>query len=162
MVYLKYLALAIANILFYVLAMLLAPVLPLFALGVPHLPTWLSWFDTPDNPLDGDAPFQSPQGGSLFSGTVTGIKQYVNRVIWLWRNPGYNFDFKVLGFTTVVGSTTTSKGSLPVGGALANGWYFATVTNPDGTSAFQFYYVKTYGSHAFRLDFGWKVWVNSG
>lgn len=77
---------------------LVTPFLPLFAVrrdGWNHnrsyrsvdyrLPQWLSWFDTPDNCIDGDFGFQifHPPG-------------YVSRVIWLYRNSLYGFKWTVL------------------------------------------------------------------
>ena len=79
-------------------AIILAPVLPVLASnqegwldnhakwGVgPRLPTWLSWFQTPDNSLDGDATFERLNGISYWS-----------KVKWLWRNPCYAFAIRYL------------------------------------------------------------------
>ena len=46
----KWCLLAIAGMAFTVLAMFLAPVLPLFVRPDGYIPTWFSWFQTPDNP----------------------------------------------------------------------------------------------------------------
>lgn len=77
---------------------LITPILPMFAVmregwcnnasykAVAYrLPRWLSWFDTPDNCIDGDFGFQifHPPG-------------YVSRVIWLYRNSLYGFKWSVL------------------------------------------------------------------
>ena len=50
----------------------------------PRLFKWLSWFQTPDNSLDGDAGFiqHFPE------------KNWWSRVHWLWRNPFYGFAVK--------------------------------------------------------------------
>ena len=45
---------ALISIPLTVLALILAPVLPLFANSDGWLPKWLWWFQTPDNSLDGD------------------------------------------------------------------------------------------------------------
>jgi len=93
MIYLIYLALVPINLLITLVAVILAPVLPLFATqqigwldngsqwGIgPRLPKWLNWFMTPDNSLDGDATFERINGISYWA-----------KVKWLWRNPAYAF-----------------------------------------------------------------------
>lgn len=82
-------------------AYLLTPILPLFkveAFGAcdnnsyrqtqPRLPVWLSWFDTPDNSLFGDATFQ-----------LTHPDTYLSKVIWLYRNSLYGFKWGVIAAT---------------------------------------------------------------
>ena len=81
------------------IAYILTPFLPLFkvdAFGAcdnnsyrqiqPRLPMWLSWFDTPDNSLLGDATFQ-----------LTHPDTYWSKVVWLYRNSLYGFKWTVLG-----------------------------------------------------------------
>lgn len=95
--YLTYLSLYIAIRLF---ALIVTPLLPLFAanregpinnnsdIGTePRLPTWLSWFDTPDNSLLGDLRWKTIQNSST----------YWSMVKWLYRNSCYGFAWTVLG-----------------------------------------------------------------
>lgn len=152
MIYLKWLLLAVANVAMLLLAYLLAPLLPSFSQS-DRLPRWLAWFDTPDNTLDGDAPFQALH--APFPGIQTGWRRYVNRVFWLWRNPSYGFDLGVLGVTVI--SEISKVGPSTVGGALVQGWYFAQTSN-----AFQLYAVWRWGNHASRINFGWKLWSAPG
>lgn len=83
---------------FNLLAYFVAPVLPLFAkesFGAcdnnnamrtePRLPDWLSWFQTPDNSLNGDGTFERLNPPCYWS-----------RVTWLWRNPAYGFERSIL------------------------------------------------------------------
>jgi len=51
----------------------------------PRLKKWLSWFQTPDNSLDGDAGFIAKHNPCWWS-----------KVQWLWRNPFYGFAVKYL------------------------------------------------------------------
>ena len=44
----------------------LAPILPLFADETGYLPRWLWWFQTPDNPIDGDRGHWNPIKGFEF------------------------------------------------------------------------------------------------
>lgn len=89
----RWLACLLALFLMTVVAMLVTPLLPLFAtprMGPvdnahghavePRLPTWLGWFDTPDNSLLGDARWRSEHDGG-----------YGSQVAWLYRNQLYGF-----------------------------------------------------------------------
>lgn len=80
------------------LAIILAPVLPLFAKNTigpvnnnsasarePRLPDWLSWFQTPDNSLLGDTNWRASHSGG-----------YLSQVGWLLRNRAYWFKWSVL------------------------------------------------------------------
>lgn len=80
------------EIAFTLLALLLAPVLPLFARDEygfcdnanamrtePRLPSWLSWFMTPDNSLYGDAGWRTEHCPDHWH-------DYWGMVQWLWRN----------------------------------------------------------------------------
>lgn len=90
----RYLAYLGINFSFDVFATLIAPILPLFArvtLGnsdnnnaqiyEPRLPTWLSWFQTPDNSLWGDKGWQTIH--------YPNYKSYLGQVLWLIRNSGH-------------------------------------------------------------------------
>lgn len=64
----------------------------------PRLPMWLSWFQTPDNSLLGDAAWASMEPEhwawrKRFSGRV---QSYLGRLGWLWRNAAYGFERTVL------------------------------------------------------------------
>lgn len=93
--YLAYLAIYIPAQLF---AYLITPVLPLFAVKRMgwcdnhsyesvewRLPLWLSWFDTPDNSLIGDANWAANHS-----------EGYLDMVGWLYRNSLYGFKWSVL------------------------------------------------------------------
>lgn len=88
----KYWLLMPINLAVLTLACILAPVLPLTAIGRETLPNWLSWFQTPDAPLDGDSGFNNPVKHPY----ITKMPQYIRRVLWLWRNPSYGFNWTVL------------------------------------------------------------------
>ena len=95
----KYYYYLIVYILLQLLAWLVTPALPAFGrlkesvpidnnskLGVgTKLPKWLSWFDTPDNTLEGDNNFLAKNTPS-----------YLSKVIWLYRNSLYGFKWTVL------------------------------------------------------------------
>ncbi len=158
--FMRWFGFAVLNILMFVLAMVLAPVLPLFAIGRDVLPAWLSWFQTPDNGLDGDANFKA--NVAPFRGDQVGWRRYVNRIRWLWRNPAYGFDISVLGFALAPETKVQTVGTREFSGALKSGWFFAMAINADGSMAWQFYAVKVWGARASRVDFGWKLWGDPG
>jgi hypothetical protein len=86
--------------------------------------------------------------------------QYLNRVIWLWRNPAYGFDHDILGFKVNDGYTRVEHGDKHVSNKpLTNGWCYRTLVNTDGTRCWQFYCVYSYFNwKCFRLNIGWKIW----
>ena len=142
MIYLVYLILAPISLLLTLLAVILAPILPLFAVQKlwwcdnhayeavgPVLPLWLNWFMTPDNTLDGDDTFQKINGISYWS-----------KVKWLWRNPAYSFalcyvnspyETNVQGDPTIKDNDNAKKGWCLV---HANGLFQFTLVAPIGFS----------------------------
>lgn len=151
----------LADIFMTLLAWLLSPILPLFAIGREHLPRWLAWFDTPDNPIDGDmsyimlhAPFKGYD--------QRGLKQYINRAVWLQRNPAYGFGY------TVLSHRVESPPLVVSGDPLVSDSVNLTVGRMRGLSghvllsegdAFELYVVRQYGKsgRCLRLRFGWKL-----
>ena len=154
MIYLKYLLLVPISLMITLIAVILAPVMPLFtveklwwcnnhefqAVG-PVLPSWLNWFMTPDNDLYGDATFQQING-----------KSYWSMVKWLWRNPAYSFALRYIQapYTTTVKGDPTIKDN----DGAKEGWVFV-VSN----GLFQFRYVKRIfsTSRCIYCNFGWNI-----
>jgi hypothetical protein len=153
MIYALYLILVPLSLLLTLIAIILAPVLPVLATTQegwldnhakwgygPRLPTWLSWFQTPDNSLDGDATFERLNGISYWS-----------KVKWLWRNPCYAFAIRYLTpeyITSFKGDKTIKDND----NAKA-GWCFV---NANGL--FQFTSVTPIGnSRCIYINLGWNV-----
>ena len=153
MIYLWYVILVPISLLITLLAVILAPILPLFATQQwgwcdnhsvfaegPRLPSWLNWFMTPDNSLDGDATFQKINGISYWS-----------KVKWLWRNPAYSFALYYLSplYTTSVSGDKTIKDN---DNAKA-GWCLVHVNG-----LFQFTLVTPIGfSRCIYVNLGWNI-----
>ena len=153
MIYLLYLILVPISLLITLLAVILAPVMVVFkvekewwcdnhsyrAVG-PVLPSWLNWFMTPDNTLDGDAGAVARNG-----------KGYWAKVLWLWRNPLYSYMLKYLTApysTKVLGDKTIKDGD----NAKA-GWCFVRANG-----LFQFAYVTDLGNGECRMgNLGWNI-----
>lgn len=156
MKYITWFRLFIQGGLFTLFAMSTAWLWPLFADKQGWLPSWLSWFQTPDNSLNGDSGFKSEH--RLFRNDAdvdtNCIKIYINQILWLIRNPGYGFDISVLG-------------RIPSGARVVKGDP-TTQDQPQGKSGFVFveydnvwmlYVVKQYGTSnkCLRFRMGWKL-----
>jgi len=153
MIYLVYLFLVPFNLALTLLALILAPVMVLFkvekdwwcdnhayrAMG-PVLPSWLNWFNTPDNTLDGDATFED----------LNGIG-YRSKVKWLWRNPAYSFALRYLNapYTTSVAGDPTIKDN----DNAKKGWCLVKVNG-----LFQFVLVSPIGfNRCIYVNLGWNI-----
>ena len=153
MSYLVYLFLVPISLLLTLVAVLLAPFLPLFAKPLmgwcdnhsyeavePRLPNWLGWFMTPDNSLYGDATFQRLNGFGYWS-----------EVKWLWRNPAYSFALRYLNApyaTSVAGDPTIKDNDNAKAGwcmVHANGLFQFTSVTPIGFS------------RCIYINLGWNV-----
>ena len=138
------------------LAFMLAPALPAFAKD-GWLPRCLSWFQTPDNSLDGD------EGWLTHLTWIT--NRYVRQVLWLCRNPAYGFDFQVLGSRALTNPVYMSFGDEDTSNLPIHSGYIFRTLHEDNYLIFQLYLVKDYsifGSRrCIRINFGWKVWKSS-
>jgi hypothetical protein len=153
MIYLIYLILVPISFLLTLIAVILAHVMPLFAVQKlwwcdnhnyqavgPVLPSWLNWFMTPDNTLDGDATFQVKNGISYWA-----------KVKWLLRNPAYSFALMYITapYTTKVAGDPTIKDN---DNAKA-GWCLV-----HANGLFQFVLVAPIGfSRCFLCNLGWNI-----
>ena len=153
MIYILWIILVPISLIVTLLAVILSPILPVFAteqegpldnggsygLG-PRLPKWLSWFQTPDNSLDGDAAFERNNPPSYFS-----------KIKWIIRNPGYGFSVKYLHSPY----TTRVSGDPTIGdNATARaGWCLA-----HANGLFQYKWIRPIGFHrCIYLNFGWNI-----
>lgn len=141
-----------ASLVFTIIAMLLAPVLPTFASKDGWLPAWLSVFQTPDNPLDGDSGFINEH--APFKGVQVGWKQYINRIFWLWRNPAYGADISWFGARLKKGDVVFYDGNLNTSDQGQPGYFLGMCGN-----YWDLYYVLKYGNSGYCLRFraGWKL-----
>ena len=154
MIYLLYLILVPISLLITLLAVILAPILSIFATSQdgwldnhsqwgpgPRLPTWLAWFMTPDNSLDGDATFARLNPPS-----------YLSQVKWLLRNPAYAFALRYLVpeyVTSVFGDKTIKDND-----NAKEGWCFV-----HANGLFQFTLVKRLfsTSRCIYVNCGWNI-----
>jgi len=155
MIFLIYAILVPISLLLTLIAVITAPIMPIFtvqkewwcdnhsfrAVG-PVLPSWLNWFMTPDNTLDGDATFQKLNGQSYWS-----------KVKWLWRNPAYSFALRY-----IEGNPVYWKGDKTIkdNDGAKEGWLYVY---SDGL--FQFVYIKRIlsTSRCIYVNCGWNIRV---
>lgn len=132
----------------------ITPVLPLFReerLGWcnngallypgPRLPSWLAWFDTPDNSLLGDSRWMADHTGDYWS-----------MVCWLYRNSLYGFKWTVLAVD--VQDTQIVSGNPDIG---YQGSRFGTLRIKQPNGAWQFKIVKPLFGKIFEGNFGWLL-----
>ena len=152
MIYLLWLLLVPFELLFTLVAVIISPVLPLFATeqfgpvnnnsgtGIgPRLPIWLNWFQTWDNSLDGDATFESLNPPS-----------YLSKIKWLIRNPLPCFAEKILtsNVTVVSGNNAVTDGAQGVAGHVL----------VKASGLFQFVWIIPIGfSRCIYTNFGWNI-----
>ena len=161
----RYLLLLCIYIPFYLLAMLVAPILPLFAelrngpidnnngYGVePRLPIWLSWFDTSkDNSLWGDHGWRTKHYPKLWN-------TYLGQVLWLWRNPAAGFCWSVLAVKidnaeTFSVSHSGNYLSVDKGQGTFGGFFIKS-----SSGYFQYRVVKKlWGNKAWTFEAGWLL-----
>ena len=155
MIYFLYLILVPINLALTLLAVIIAPILPIFAKPLmgwcnnhsyeviePRLPTWLNWFQTWDNSLDGDASFQAINPPS-----------YGSKIKWLIRNPLPTFGLKTLG--TPYDSTVQGDITIRDNDNAKAGWCLVTVNG-----LFQFRWVCPIGfSRCILLNFGHNIFA---
>jgi hypothetical protein len=142
------------NIITTLLAALGAPLWALFADKDGLYPAWLQWAATPDYTADGDPPFKEQH--APYPAPTTWAQRYVNRVVWMFRNPAYGFDLSVLAYKPKDGDTLRTWGTRPLSGDLSkSGWVFAR-----SGSAWQLYVTFHWNdTHTTKLNFGWKLWA---
>jgi len=94
---LRYLLYAPCHWALTLISYVLVPFLVLFQ-SDGRLPSWCWWFQTFDNSLDGDNGWQTEHRPYLDIpyNQLTSWQLYVSRVLWLYRNPVYGFERKVL------------------------------------------------------------------
>lgn len=141
-----------------VVSVLLAPLLPLFAVmsyGAcgngsysavePRLPRWLRWFDNPDNSLWGDLGWQKSHCPNYYG-------CYLGMVLWLWRNKAGRVKYDLLAvvppepvqYTGTVGIDSEPYQSGKLVCRSGPYWQWKWVSKPIG-------------SRCLLLSFGWLL-----
>lgn len=160
MIYIRYVALFVIDILLTILTVLPAAIIvPLFTreqeYGKPEY-TWGWLWGTFDNPPQGDQGYVRKR--CLFLGATTGVKGYVNRVMWMLRNPLYglaklsSIKWSDTATLVVTGNTEISDKYRVPGSMLAK------LYEGDKLIGFEFYMVKPWSAtRNIRCRLGWKM-----
>ena len=168
MVYIKWFILLIVNLVTNLLSLPLAPFVALFANDAGWLPKYLYYFQTQDNPIDGDEGFKT-----LYAPYIPVKNKYQrwrNRTAWLWRNKLYYFSYKVLSvrYNTLKdtfilinsGNDGVGNGVVGVSGSGKSGLSVAKLYKNGKMIAFKYYYIrqyKRYPDKCIRILLGWKL-----
>lgn len=170
--WLLYLPLSIG---FTLLTVLLSWLLPIFSFAVirqkfpflkcfsqidGYLPGWLSWFQTPDNSLDGDNGWKTEHWPYATKYPNSFFWKYLGRMLWLIRNPGYGFEWigpigaKVSPEMEILATGNPNVRNRPNG---QSGLYLVALFGEH--TYWQLTWVVQYGSsnYCFYLTLGWKV-----
>lgn len=151
MIYITYTLLALISLPITLIALVLAPVLPLFASKEGWLPKALWWFQTPDNSLDGDSGWKDEHWQFRYK-LPSSLSIYVGRVGWLLRNPAYAFGVKYIDGRVA----PEYKGDASIGDnqTAKEGWLFVKCEG-----LFQFTYVKRIGNSnkCLYVNLGWNI-----
>lgn len=160
MIYAKWLALALLDWLLLLTVPVAAPIIAAIYREQPYGIAPYSWgciWGTYDNPPQGDQGFVRER--APFPGYTTGWRGYINRVMWMIRNPLYGFARKVaVDYSPTL--IITHKGDESISDKYKRpGWYFAKAVNLAGqTVAFELYCVLPWGfGRCLRARLGWKI-----
>lgn len=156
MAYIVWFLKLIPSIIVEIFAKIMSPILALFCDEDGWLPSWLGWFQTPDNSCDGDRGHKArwPKQGKIYN--------WMRRTAWLFRNSAYGFNLK-LGFKYKEGDVRMTIGNPDAGDRSGvSGIVHHFVYRNNKLVAFQHYYVKHYRIFGIwrcvRAGFGYKIW----
>lgn len=149
MLIIKYLLTVTGKLLLLPTVPLVAPILSLFT--KPDQTEWGWIYGTYDNPPQGDRGYVAKR--APFPNKLTGFKGYINRTMWIIRNPLYGYN-KMAG-VKYTGGEVTIKGNPNISDKYKiPGWMLATYKN----KAFEFYCVLPYTSKRnIRIRIGYKI-----
>ena len=157
MIYLKWAASLLPSFVMEIVGKIGSPVLAFFVDENGWLPSWLWWFQTPDNSCDGDEGHRArwPKDSAFWT--------WLRRTAWLLRNTAYGFHMSVLGIDVRESDYIAIFGDPNVGDQSGvSGWCRWNVLRGTKMIAWQFYWVWHYRVFGVwkcvRLGVGWKCW----
>lgn len=162
MIYLKWLLATLLDVLLLPTAYLLAPVIAAFTRPQLDIPdkcnySWGGIYGTYDNPPQGDQGFIRER--CFFPQIVTGWRGYLNRCLWMWRNPLYSYQ-KIVGVKNQPGALVGHIGDASISDKYARpGWYYAELRDCTiELIAFELYCVLPWGfGKCLRVRIGYKI-----
>lgn len=159
LMYLRWFGLMVIDVLTVILNIFAAPFVALFGNEAGYLPRWLWWFQTPDNPLDGDEGWQTKHWQWRFKLPAL-LRVYAGRLGWLWRNSMYGFAIDVLGAHTLGTDLMVIYGDPLISNRpIRSGWCYRVLYRDDKPLYWQFYFVWQWSeTRCVRINIGWKLW----
>lgn len=145
----------------YLIAWPLTPIVVLFTKQDGLLPSWLAWFGTPDNSMDGDYGWRKES--RFFVNESNKFKRYINRCGWIWRNSLYGFNHSVLSIKYKTGDMLLLTGHPGVsnGPPGMSGTVVRHLVRKNKIIAWQWYYIRQYKrwpGKCIRINVGYKLW----
>ena len=158
---LKYLALMPVHIIATIISYIVVPFAVLLASEDGWLPKYLWWFQTWDNPLDGDDNWK--KNVRLWRNDpdveTNKYKRYINRILWLYRNPVYGFEKSILCAKITPQCFRECKGDITIGGIPTRfGWFLLHIKTKEGRNYTEFMLIKKISDKKFfNMILGWKL-----
>ena len=159
MIYLEWLALTLLDWALLLTVPFAAPIIAAFTGPQPYGKrpyTWGGWWGTWDNPPQGDEGYVAER--CPFPMQISGLRGYVNRVMWMIRNPLYGYArYAALDYSPDL--IVTFKGDASISDKEKRpGWYFATARRDVRIVGFELYAVLPWSSSRnLRMRLGWKM-----
>jgi hypothetical protein len=160
MIYLKFMLFFIVDIFLTILTALPAAlIIPVFTREQEYGKTEHTWgwiWGTYDNPPQGDEGFVAKR--ALFVGVTKGFKGYLNRAMWMLRNPLYGFARRTSvkwsdTATLVVTGNPDISDKYKIPGSM-----FAKLIDGGKVTGFEYYLVKPWSeTKDLRMRLGWKM-----
>lgn len=149
MIGLVWFLLAIPSLIVNVLGFVMGPLTALLSDKYGGYPRWLSWWMTPDSPIDGDAGHlaRNPDGSTWW-------KRVVRRAKWLTRNRGYGFSYGLAG-RGMVGKTHFWGDRRVSDNPMHAGWCWAYNNGAWEIYGFVPWWPKA--KRGLRVRLGWKI-----
>lgn len=160
MVYLRYLVLFVIDIILTIFTVLPAAIIvPLFTRAEDYGKVEYTWgwlWGTFDNPPQGDEGYLHKR--CPFIGQITGFKGYINRVMWMLRNPLYGLA-KRMAIPYSTRATLIVHGNPDISDKYKiPGMMFARLYEGNKLIGFEFYMVKPWSeTRNIRCRLGWKM-----
>jgi len=168
MMFVKYSILAVINIILMVINAACSPLIALFINRNGYLPSWLSWFQTADNPAIGDAIYGNKEA-AFTAKYPRWLAYYIRGVMWGCRNPAYGFSnatgltinldvffmpYKVVGDENVdIGFDEATQKPIYTLGTV-----YRTLWNGDGKQYFDWKHAGRWSAnYGFMVRFGWNL-----
>ncbi|WYN05089.1 hypothetical protein ISREJYDI_CDS0127 [Pseudomonas phage UNO-G1W1] len=160
MIYLRYLALFVIDIIMTIFTVLPAAIIiPLFTRAQQWRKPEYTWgwiWGTYDNPPQGDEGYCRKR--CPFPNELTGFKGYINRVFWMLRNPLYGLAKRMAlpyseTATLVITGNPDISDKYRIPGSM-----MARLYEGKKLIGFEFYMVKPYSANRdVRMRLGWKM-----